>query len=266
MMKGQFKGLEEHLKTVTWRGPVYYLANPGNWGDAVIRYGTLKFLSDINLDFKEIKRSEIGSLTLGKRQWLTSLLQGGTVIYGGGGAWCKLWNHSVIYVNRLAQRYPVVVLPSTYESSYSINGVTFFRRDNYESLDNMPNSIFCHDMAFYIGSEFLEKDRGSGTGYFFRTDAESSGRIDIPLANTDISAQNKSYNTDQFVDISDFFKEVNRFSVIHTDRLYICIAACLMEKEVHLYPGSYFKNRAVYMSSIKDNSSNVYFHELPDLQ
>jgi hypothetical protein len=194
-------------------------------------------------------------LTKNKKDWIIPLLRGGTVIYGGGGAWCKLWDHSR-HVNILKRRFKVIVLPSTYELSYSIPNTIFFCRDRFESKQNMPNAIFCHDMAFYIGKEFLQNGKGSGKGFFFRYDQESSNRIKIPSCNNDISLKGNHLK-----EVSPFFDEINRFAVIYTDRLHVSIAACLLRKEVHLYPGSYFKNKAVYMSSMKDYFKNIYFHE-----
>ena len=112
-----------------------------------------------------------------------------------------------------------------------------------------------------LGNSFLKKTGEKGTGYFLRGDKE--GIVDktkIPLLNNDISSKGN-----QFSEISPFIEEINRFSMIYTDRLHVAIAACLLEKEVHLYPGAYFKNRAVYLSSIKDYFDNVYFHEGFDL-
>lgn len=126
----------------------------------------------------------------------------------------------------------------------------------FESKQKMPNATFCHDMAFYIGKEFLQKGKGSGKGYFFRCDAESANRIKIPPGNVDIALQGNHLS-----DVSQYFEILNRFAIIYTDRLHVAIAACLLEKEVHLYPGAYFKNRAVYLSSIKDYFDNVFFHE-----
>ena len=248
-MKDKFSILEETIKAECSRGPVYYLANRGNWGDGLIRYGTYKFFQDINLNYKELK-------SIKKTERLLTYLKGGTVIYGGGGAWCKLWNHSEIIVRKLKKRFKVIVLPSTYELNYSIPNTLFFCRDMFESKQNMPNATFCHDMAFYIGKQNSPKGNGNGKGYFFRTDKESANKIRIPSGNNDISLKGN-----HFSEITTFFEEINRFSVIYTDRLHVAIAACLLEKEVHLYAGSYFKNRAVYMSSMKDNFDNVYFHE-----
>jgi len=250
-MQDRFIILKEILKAECGHGNVYYLPNTGNWGDGLIRYGTLKFLNDININFKELKKFKRF-----KRDWFFPSLRGGTVIYGGGGSWCKLWNKSNDKVKRLNQKFKVIVLPSTYELTYSIPGIRFFCRDMFESKQNMPNATFCHDMAFYIGKQFLRKVKGSGKGYFFRYDKESSNRIKVPSCNNDISIRG-----DHLSNISQFFVEISRFSVIYTDRLHVSIAACLLEKEVHLYPGSYFKNLAVYKSSIKDYFENIYFHK-----
>lgn len=241
-----FVVLGERLKIICGRGPVYFLPNTGNWGDALIRQGTLRFLQDVGLHCRELTRSRGG--------WIIPFLRGGTVIYGGGGAWCRLWPRSAKTVTRLASRFQVVVLPSTYELRYAIPRTSFFCRDRFESRQNMPDASFCHDMAFYLGRQSLP-GRGSGRGNFFRRDRESAGRIAIPADNQDISTPG-----DQLSDVSPFFREINRFSAIYTDRLHVAIAACLLEKEVHLYPGAYFKNQAVYRSTMLEHFPNAHFH------
>ena len=57
-MQNRFSLLEGTIKAECGRGPVYYFANFGNWGDGLIRHGTLKFFQDINLNYKEIKLPE----------------------------------------------------------------------------------------------------------------------------------------------------------------------------------------------------------------
>jgi len=152
------------------------------------------------------------------------------------------------------------VLPSTFESEYLIDNTTFFCRDQYQSQENMPNAAFCHDMAFFIGEEFTNGQKGIGKGYFFRNDPESANQIMIPTENNDIS-QKGNYKSD----VAPFFEEINKFEIVYTDRLHVSIAACLLKKEVHLYQGAYFKNHAIYLSSLKDNFDNIHFHDTNEL-
>ena len=223
---------------------MYFVPNRGNWGDALIRHSTLQFFRDIHLNVQELKPTS----------WRLRFPGGGTAIYGGGGGWCRLWDHSARMVAALASRVNVIVLPSTYEIRYDIPRTTFFCRDRFESSRNMPGASFCHDMAFYAGKED-GPCKGSGTGYFFRRDRESTGKISIPAGNRDLSAQG-----DHVSDIAPFRDEINKFACIHTDRLHVAITACLLGKEVHFYPGAYFKNRAVYLSSMRGYFDNVRFH------
>ncbi len=246
IMLDEFKFLEEVLQETTSKKPLYYIPNPGNWGDGLIRYGTLKFLNSINVDYRELRIKR-------KHAWCTHLLKKGCMIYGGGGGWSRLWDHALGYVTRFNKRHQVIVLPSTYECSYQISNTTFFCRDIFESQQNMPNAIFCHDLAFYIGRRPFHK--GKGIGFFFRTDKESAGIIKIPPNNSDLSLKGNHLS-----DIEPFFEDINKYAVIHTDRLHVAIAACLLNKEVHIYPGSYFKNKAVYLSSMKGYFDKVYFH------
>lgn len=259
-MKNSFNKLEKLLKRECHGAPVYYLSNPGNWGDGLIRHGTLKFFNDIHLDFTEVSIKDLRQLQTTKiyRSWRHPFGKKATVIYGGGGAWCKLWNHSIKYINELQNRYNIIVLPSTYESSYTAANTLFFARDKFESLHNMPQAFFCHDMAFYIGSDFTSNIKGQGTGYYFRTDKESTGKIIIPENNQDISLKGNHLS-----EVSSFFEAIDQFESIHTDRLHVCIAGALLGKKVHLYPGSYFKNRALYLSTLEEYFNTVTFHEDP---
>ncbi len=257
-MQNSFNKLAQLIKKECPGAPVYYIPNPGNWGDGLIRHGTLKFFNDIQLDFTEVSFKDLKQLQTNRtyRSWRHPFGKKATVIYGGGGGWCKLWNHSSKYINELQDKYNFIVLPSTYESSYTVANTLFFARDKFESLYNMPQAFFCPDMAFYIKSDFTSKIKGQGTGYFFRTDNESSRKIILPENNRDISLEGNHLS-----DISSFFEAIDQFEIIYTDRLHVCIASALLNKEVHLYQGSYFKNKALYLSSLKEYFNTVTFHE-----
>jgi exopolysaccharide biosynthesis predicted pyruvyltransferase EpsI len=62
-------------------------------------------------------------------------------------------------------------------------------------------------------------------------------------------------------EIYTFFNEISKFQIIYTDRLHVAIAGSLMDREVHLYPASYFKSRAIYMSSINNFFEKTHFYE-----
>lgn len=246
-MEEAFASLGHDLQQRLAGGRAFYLANPGNWGDALIRQGALQFFRDFALDVREFRSvpelmAEAGGAS--------------TVIFGGGGAWCRLWNHAELAVTMLKQRFHVVVLPSTYEMAYAIPNTTFFCRDRYESQSNVRSARFCHDMAFYLQQRIGSGLAGQGRGAFFRTDAESARRRPIPSDNQDISLRG-----DHMADIGGFVRAIEPYAEIHTDRLHVAILGCLLDRNVHLYPNSYFKNRAVYLSSFREHYRNVTFVE-----
>jgi exopolysaccharide biosynthesis predicted pyruvyltransferase EpsI len=255
-MNERFDYLEEIIKRECCGRKVIYMPNQGNWGDSLIRHGTLKFFRDIGLEFQQISQNQLDETVKRSKRNFFRLFRHQIFIYGGGGAWCRLWDHSKDYVIKSSKQYRVIVLPSSYENSYSIPNTLFFRRDRFESKLSMPESLFCHDMAFYIGKEFYDANKGKGKGYFLRTDMESSGQLSIPSTNDDLSSKGN-----HLTPVGDFFGAINEYAEIYTDRLHIAIAGCLLEKKVNLYLGSYFKNRAVYLSSMKKNFGNIYFHK-----
>jgi exopolysaccharide biosynthesis predicted pyruvyltransferase EpsI len=233
--------------------PVYYIPNAGNWGDALIREGTLCFFDKFGIRYVEVENYKKW-----RRRVFLKRLRRGVVIYGGGGGWCTLWHHSSMIVTDIPKYFKIMVMPSTYEQAYSISNTVFYRRDEYESKEFMPDAHFCHDMAFCIGRKFYTGNPGEGTGCFFREDAESSRLFNLPPGNVDLSLQGSHMS-----DVKPFFDAIDRFSVVHTDRLHVSIAASLLGKEVHLYPNSYFKNKSVYLSSLHGRYERVFFHEPP---
>lgn len=215
--------------------PRLYMANTGNLGDALIRQGTLRFFRNIGLDYTETRQPPTTKI--------------GTFIYGGGGAWCKNWNHGYLVEKALRKAGYIIVLPSTYaihSPLYDVKNIRFFRRDKYESRTYCPTAIFHRDMAFYLEHTLTPK-LGVGIGHFMRTDKERSGHIPIPLSNRDISILGATFD-----DTAPFIDAINAVRRVHTDRLHVAIVACMLKKKVFLYAGNYFKNRAVYLSSMKD--------------
>jgi exopolysaccharide biosynthesis predicted pyruvyltransferase EpsI len=243
-MRQRFALLMQQLRELTAGKKVYYQPNRGNWGDGLIMAGTRRFLADAGIQYTERFYRRLRSpRSLRKPLWLhAARLQDSVLIYGGGGAMCSLWDVTG-YVNYVSRHFRhTVILPSTFERQPEIASVTLYCRDCHAS-QALTGGQFVDDMAFYLGRRHMAP--GSGTGYFFRTDKDAAGKMEIPAGNLDLSlARNYKYP------VEDFFATLAGFSEIHTDRLHVAIASCLLGKRLYLYPGSYFKNEAVFRSSM----------------
>jgi exopolysaccharide biosynthesis predicted pyruvyltransferase EpsI len=253
-MQARFTSLMLQVQDLTAGKTVYYHPNHGNWGDGLIMAGTRRFLADAGIEYTECYYKKIRSpKILRSPEWLRRIDRKNSVlIYGGGGGWCNLWDISG-YVGHLSRYFShTIVLPSTFELKPQLRNGTVFCRDQYESQE-ISGAEFFDDMAFYMGRQPGGAD-GQGIGNFFRTDAESAGRLKVPANNRDISLEHNYLYPEQ-----EFFAALSGFDTIHTDRLHISIASCLLGKAVRIYPGSYFKNKAVFRSSMQEDFSRASF-------
>lgn len=254
-MRLEFLRLAEVIRKEARGETVNLLINPGNWGDALIRFGTERFLESYNIPYRHLYldgsvRSRVGLYASG--------LRGGVLLCTGSGSWCGHYNYLFRSLKTINQRWrfrSMIVLPSTYEQCYELPKTTFFRRDNTGSALAMPNAEFCHDLAFFIGA--LETQPPTlERAHCFRSDVESTGEHIIPSDNVDISAQGSESD-----DVYAFFAYLSRYREVYTDRLHVAIGASLLGRSVHLYPGRYFKNKAIFTSSLAPFFSNVQWHE-----
>jgi len=245
-MKAPFEALERTLVEVARSGPVYYRPNRGNWGDALIDAGARRFFAQIGLDVRVVSDRRFDRLRM--------RLDRGVLVYGGGGAWYGPWRSITRPIEADSRRHRrVIVLPSTFAVEPDIPGGLFFARDESESMRHVPQARFCHDLAFLLQPEVAAC--GEGEGWFLRDDDERSGCLVPPPHNDDLSARG-TWRTP----IDGFFDAVGRFEVVHTDRLHVAIAALLLGRELHLYAGSYFKNEAVFRSSMEPFFERAHFH------
>ena len=113
-------------------------------------------------------------------------------------------------------------------------------------------------MAFCLRPDKMEptKDRG----YFMRTDRERPTEQKIPAGNVDLPYQGR-----EFTSATKLFRKVGKYKVVHTNRLHIAVAGTLLGRDVRLYGNDYFKNRAIYESSIKPNFPKVKYAEVLDV-
>ncbi len=93
----------------------------------------------------------------------------------------------------------------------------------------------------------------------FRMDVEKT-TAPIPEDNVDLSKLFE-YGTENptIVNYSSylFFRFLEHFDTIRTNRLHVAIAAALLGKGVEMFPNSYFKNEAVYNYSLQHRFPNI---------
>lgn len=254
-MVEKFLLLKDSIYSFSKGESIIYVANGGNWGDALIRAGTIKYFQENCIEFIEIPFWNIFSNESIKSKTIIRFLEGKTLVFGGGGAWNKTYSTGWTFI-RLFQKYfnKVIVLPSTYEIPFKSSNTICFCRDSYQSKKAIPDAVFCHDMAFYLKCLPSVNKNKKETGYFFRTDAESTKKWKIPLDNLDLSLLGNEQTP-----INQFLSTIDQFNEVHTDRLHVAIGAILLGKTLKFYSGNYFKNEAVYKSSIHDFFEDVKF-------
>jgi exopolysaccharide biosynthesis predicted pyruvyltransferase EpsI len=250
-----FAAMLATVKEITSGKQVIYTPNVGNWGDGLIHKGNVQFLQTNRIPHTSLTRGRVDRI----RESLTGTgirLNGTVLLAGGGGSWCQQWHGARDFVARNAAMFDhVIVLPSTFELEplpSPADNITYFRRDNFHSQAAAPNSLFCHDAAFYLDVPTPGNEPVIEEGYFFREDREQNDLAVKPANNLDISL----LGTDS-KKITPFFQILSSYKSIHTDRMHVAIAGSMLGRQVTLYPGSYFKSVDVYRSSIEPNYTNT---------
>lgn len=96
----------------------------------------------------------------------------------------------------------------------------------------------------------------------FREDVERTA-VEIPFSNVDLSQTLCGLDMSPFharETASAFFAFIQRHEVVRTNRLHVCIASLLLDKEVHFYDNSYGKNMSIYTFSLKDRFAKLTMH------
>jgi exopolysaccharide biosynthesis predicted pyruvyltransferase EpsI len=57
--------------------------------------------------------------------------------------------------------------------------------------------------------------------------------------------------------VVDILSVINKYNIVNTNRLHVCIGAALLGKQVNFYPNSYYKNESIFLMSLKDKFPNV---------
>lgn len=264
---------------------IFYFPNGGNAGDALINLGFYEVARRVGLEFEEVEREDIPKIPTGS----VAIVAGGGALVPEWSATPRTVNclvdaglqgiilpHSIRGVDEL-----ISALPN--------NWVVFCREKKSEaycrSLDPAAKILLDHDMAFHLdaiklrGSSlprgvFFRKVlspknwlRYAASGYHlirslfnkelavFRCDKEANPSLDVPRRKyNDLSAVARfgsgTRSGSAYSGIL-LLKLIDRYQVIHTDRLHVAIAASMLGKDVTVYSNSYYKLDAVYEMSIE---------------
>lgn len=247
-----FDRLAETIRNRAKYGKVIYMANPGNYGDGLIRNGTLEFFNYYGITYEEVPIVQRGDKYKTLSRGYLDFGDRNLFVYGGGGAWGNAYSFGFGMIKKLSRLTKnIVVLPSTYQVFSGRFPGIYFRRDNEESWRAAPDSIFCPDMAFFsiaaeLDKPYVSRVQTKERQYLFRNDKESGLNRDIPAVNYDLSATAREAD-----DVSVFLDHVASASLNVSDRLHIAVASLICRRKVIFVSNNYFKNRAVYEASME---------------
>jgi exopolysaccharide biosynthesis predicted pyruvyltransferase EpsI len=256
--------IDQFLKQYTGKR-IYYCANPGNAGDALIAFATHQVFKRNGIEFKKLK-------------W-NKTVKNKIVFYGGGGnlrrvpLLTKVETASIHFLrNNVYQNEEFIILPHTINAYADVllNAPAHLKiicreKTSYQFVyHNFPykNNIFLsRDMAFNINYELYKKP-GTGILNCFRNDIERT-EIIPPSDNNDLSRNwgsgGWSNNQSARKIANNFIEEISKYEQINTNRLHVAIVGAMIGKRVNLYPNSYYKNKSIYEYSMKKYFSNVKF-------
>ena len=287
--------IKDYLSKLPRNEPLYYFANPGSAGDALIALATYQLFYELGIDYHIVN---------GSRPFNPA---GKIMLYGGGGNLVQYYDTArKAILEHYLHLKKLVILPHTIQANEDL--LSRFR-DNVDVICREPvsyahvkqhapraNVYLMDDMAFNLDAAALLADNSfakdpvplswklrddlletflplrlalarrfrlgeRGTLNAFRKDIESSRRF--PRRDSVDLGTLFSHGTDneavtRYVSRR-LLKVLNRYQTIRTDRLHVCIAAAMLGKQVEFFANSYSKCEAVYLYSIKSRFPNVHW-------
>ena len=240
---------------------IIFVPNPGNAGDCIIAYSTIKIFDKLNIQY-----------TIGNYK---NIYSNETIFYGGGGNLIGIYNNCKTFLNNnmdLSLNNQIIILPHTIKSedlllSNMNNNIKIICRE-YTSYNYVKehfkfyekNLYLSHDMVFYLDIPSLKILENSKCSHnvlnCFRNDKEKTN-INIPDDNKDLSLLLNTINSTKDYFIIEkislaFIKEIYKYNIINTNRLHVAIVGSLLNKKVNFYSNNYYKNESVYKLSISN--------------
>lgn len=252
-----FDALAARVKEIAGERPLVFVLNPGNWGDSLIRAGAEAFLQHHGfryhpISLREFRRGKVSLPDLRRQLGHDDPV----MLFNGNGAMNALYERMPLIASITQHFTTSIFLPATFASPPSdfgfAPGCHFFVRDQQQSRQILPDAPFCHDMAFFLTPP--DPGKGQGTGLMFRHDREAPEGQRIPRGNVDLSAKGRTETS-----IDGFLARIAKFETIHTNRLHVGIGAALLGRRTFIYANGYFKNQAIFTSSLQPYFPNVSF-------
>lgn len=82
----EFFALSQAIREISSNEKILYCPSPGNWGDALINFGTSQFLDFYGIEFDEANRQQVTEYA-----HVDETSKNKVLLVGGGGGWCKNW-------------------------------------------------------------------------------------------------------------------------------------------------------------------------------
>lgn len=275
LLNTPFVSMKQVLDVLKSLNVFTYIPNSGNMGDMLIAYATIHFMKKKHLNYVMY------------RDGLTN-----TVVYGGGGQWVDLYReHWLKWLDVFKKSKRIVILPSSFHNCPELIEIlderfTVFCREK-QSYDYLMSAgtkatiLLAHDMSlslkYFNFKDYKEPDyantkkiindkiKKSEVLFFCREDKESAGdyKTDLDLSYLMFGDADSSRHYAKIC-TQLMFETVDMAKIIVTDRLHVCIAASMMNKEVYLLDNSYGKNLNVYKHSLYKNKKIHFVEKIPE--
>lgn len=213
-----------------------YIPNSGNLGDALLASSTRQILDGMGL----VQTSNAS-----------------TILVAGGGGLREGYFCLARKMSQLSRSKRVIILPSTISGYWSFlrqfqNLTVLAREDATQAFcgTNGINVTLCQDLALSVDLSSIPHVGGKGELIAFRTDAEKShnppaGNRALSLERTGLWELGSSDTAARW-----FVQEIAQYDSIRTNFTHIAIVAAKLGIPCQFSPGSYFKNEAMFESSL----------------
>ncbi len=229
----------KHVFTPLQGKRVGFVKMYGNVGDRLIDWATEQLFDEFGIVYGTLNWSEGGS-DIDQVLWNTDSV----VIAGGGNLGSKYDNCRQLRRRYVDSGLPITVLPqSLTDTDEQLSDYFSIYMREPESIELYPQGIIAPDLTLGFTPPELHVQPDIDKGIFIREDEEN--HVGYPESSLGDPAQICD-------SVMEYLSLAARCKIIYTDRVHFAICGLIAEREVHLLPGNYHKNRSLFDSWLKD--------------